>query len=105
MKIYPAIDIKGGKCVRLLRGDANSEKEYGDPVEWAPVSYTHLLMCCCLFSMVFSFSLMIKLGGIKNALLSGNKKARKSRGATSVHLAARAEGLMGSVLPLSLIHI
>ena len=35
MKIYPAIDIKGGKCVRLLRGDANSEKEYGDPVEWA----------------------------------------------------------------------
>ena len=21
MKIFPAIDIKGGKCVRLLRGD------------------------------------------------------------------------------------
>jgi len=35
MKIYPAIDIKGGKCVRLIQGDANSVKEYGDPVEWA----------------------------------------------------------------------
>ena len=35
MKIYPAIDIKGGKCVRLLQGDASSEKVYGDPVEMA----------------------------------------------------------------------
>ncbi len=35
MKIYPAIDIKDGKCVRLRRGDVSSEKVYGDPVEWA----------------------------------------------------------------------
>lgn len=29
-KIYPAIDIKGGKCVRLLQGDFEKETVYGD---------------------------------------------------------------------------
>ena len=28
MKIFPAIDIKGGKCVRLLKGDFNKSTEY-----------------------------------------------------------------------------
>lgn len=28
--IYPAIDIRGGKCVRLLQGDYNKETVYGD---------------------------------------------------------------------------
>lgn len=28
--IYPAIDIRGGKCVRLLQGDYNQETIYGD---------------------------------------------------------------------------
>ncbi len=35
MIIYPAIDIKGGKCVRLVKGDMNSETQYGKPVEMA----------------------------------------------------------------------
>lgn len=35
MKIYPAIDIKGGKCVRLLRGSASDETVYGDPLDAA----------------------------------------------------------------------
>ena len=30
MLIVPAIDLKGGKCVRLLRGDLNAETVYGD---------------------------------------------------------------------------
>ena len=34
MLIVPAIDLKGGKCVRLLRGDMNAETVYGDdPIE------------------------------------------------------------------------
>ncbi len=34
MRIYPAIDIKGGTCVRLLQGLADQETEYfSDPVE------------------------------------------------------------------------
>lgn len=34
--IYPAIDIRGGKCVRLLQGDYEKETVYGDsPVEMA----------------------------------------------------------------------
>ena len=28
--LYPAIDIKNGKCVRLLFGDMNKETIYGD---------------------------------------------------------------------------
>jgi phosphoribosylformimino-5-aminoimidazole carboxamide ribotide isomerase len=33
MLIIPAIDLKGGRCVRLLRGDMNAETVYGnDPV-------------------------------------------------------------------------
>jgi phosphoribosylformimino-5-aminoimidazole carboxamide ribotide isomerase len=28
--IIPAIDLKGGKCVRLVRGDMNAETVYGD---------------------------------------------------------------------------
>ncbi len=30
MLIIPAIDLKGGRCVRLLRGDMNAETVYGD---------------------------------------------------------------------------
>src|SRR4026207_1172704 len=30
MLIIPAIDLKGGKCVRLLRGDMQAETVYGD---------------------------------------------------------------------------
>ncbi|TYR80083.1 1-(5-phosphoribosyl)-5-[(5-phosphoribosylamino)methylideneamino]imidazole-4-carboxamide isomerase [Priestia megaterium] len=34
--IYPAIDMRGGKCVRLLQGDYNKETIYGDsPVDMA----------------------------------------------------------------------
>lgn len=35
MRIYPAIDIMGGKAVRLYKGDRNSAKIYGDPLEFA----------------------------------------------------------------------
>jgi len=36
MTIYPAIDIKGGRCVRLLQGRADQETVYGDnPAEVA----------------------------------------------------------------------
>src|SRR3972149_6219452 len=30
MLIVPAIDLKGGKCVRLLRGEMHAETVYGD---------------------------------------------------------------------------
>src|SRR5699024_11196301 len=36
MIIFPAIDILKGKCVRLIQGDYNQEKVYGDsPVAMA----------------------------------------------------------------------
>lgn len=35
-EIYPAIDMRGGKCVRLLQGDYTKETVYGDsPVDMA----------------------------------------------------------------------
>jgi phosphoribosylformimino-5-aminoimidazole carboxamide ribotide isomerase len=30
MDLYPAIDVRGGRCVRLLRGDYDQETTYGD---------------------------------------------------------------------------
>jgi phosphoribosylformimino-5-aminoimidazole carboxamide ribotide isomerase len=35
VRCYPAIDIRGGRCVRLLRGDFSEETEFGDPLEVA----------------------------------------------------------------------
>jgi len=36
MQIWPAIDLRGGKCVRLIQGDYNRETVFGeDPVEMA----------------------------------------------------------------------
>ena len=36
MKIFPAIDIRGGNAVRLYRGDCNKEKIYSlNPVDVA----------------------------------------------------------------------
>ncbi len=32
MLIYPAIDMQGGRCVRLLKGRAEDVTDYGDPV-------------------------------------------------------------------------
>jgi phosphoribosylformimino-5-aminoimidazole carboxamide ribotide isomerase len=47
MLIIPAIDLKGGKCVRLLRGDFGAETVYGDdPVamgrRWAAAGARYL---------------------------------------------------------------
>ncbi|MDQ4042557.1 MAG: HisA/HisF-related TIM barrel protein, partial [Actinomycetota bacterium] len=34
--VYPAIDLRGGRCVRLKQGDFDREREYdADPVERA----------------------------------------------------------------------
>lgn len=36
MRIYPAIDLRGGRCVRLRQGDPDAETVYGDdPVQMA----------------------------------------------------------------------
>lgn len=33
--LYPAIDIRGGRCVRLFKGDYSQETVYGSPLEMA----------------------------------------------------------------------
>lgn len=35
MILFPAIDIRDGKCVRLIQGDYEKQQTYGDPVEIA----------------------------------------------------------------------
>lgn len=35
MLIYPAIDIRGGRCVRLAQGNFDAETRYGDPIDQA----------------------------------------------------------------------
>ena len=49
MRIIPAIDIIGGKCVRLSQGNYKQKTVYGDnPLDMAKrfeaVSYTHLTL-------------------------------------------------------------
>ena len=54
MKIFPAIDIKNGKCVRLLKGDFNKSTEYKKtPIDQAKEfsdlidgSKTHIIKDC-----------------------------------------------------------
>ena len=42
MKIFPAIDIKGGKCVRLLKGKFSEITEYANsPLEQAKIFINH----------------------------------------------------------------
>ncbi len=35
IELIPAIDVIGGRCVRLTKGDYEQKSEYGDPVEMA----------------------------------------------------------------------
>jgi phosphoribosylformimino-5-aminoimidazole carboxamide ribotide isomerase len=41
LTIYPAIDMRGGKCVRLLQGDYNQETIYGDSPFAMAESFAH----------------------------------------------------------------
>lgn len=41
IEIVPAIDIIGGRCVRLTQGDYGLKKEYGDPFEMAQKFENH----------------------------------------------------------------
>ena len=39
MRIYPAIDIRGGKCVRLFKGDFAQETVFSDsPADMAAIA-------------------------------------------------------------------
>lgn len=35
MELWPAIDLRGGRCVRLVQGDFAAETVFGDPIEQA----------------------------------------------------------------------
>ena len=46
MKIFPAIDIKDKKCVRLIKGDFNNKTEY----EVSPVDQASKYKDCLLYT-------------------------------------------------------
>lgn len=60
MRIYPAIDIKNGTCVRLKMGDMDQATEYGDPAEMAlkwqsmGAQYLHIVDLDAAFAGEFS---------------------------------------------------
>ncbi len=60
MKIYPAIDVKDGQCVRLEQGEVGKSTMYGDPLEMAQrwqdegASYLHLVDLDAAFSGTFA---------------------------------------------------
>lgn len=80
MKVYPAIDIKEGRCVRLLKGVMDTSTDYGDPVEMAKkwenegAQYLHLVDLDgafegkfinkdCVSKIVSSIKIPVQLGG------------------------------------------
>ena len=60
MKIYPAIDIKNGTCVRLQKGDMDKATQYGRPSEMAQkwqsmgAQYLHVVDLDAAFAGEFS---------------------------------------------------
>lgn len=60
MKIYPAIDLKNGVCVRLKMGDMAQATEYGDPADVAlrwqneGAEYLHVVDLDAAFAGAFS---------------------------------------------------
>ncbi len=60
MKIFPAIDIRSGKCVRLVQGKMEQSTDYGDPVMMAKhweeqgAQYLHLVDLDAAFCGEFS---------------------------------------------------
>ncbi|MEF9988183.1 MAG: 1-(5-phosphoribosyl)-5-[(5-phosphoribosylamino)methylideneamino]imidazole-4-carboxamide isomerase [Christensenella sp.] len=80
MKIYPAIDIREGKCVRLMQGELQRSTEYGDPYEMAKkwegegAYYLHIVDLDAAFSgefvnqkiitkLVQSIKIPVQMGG------------------------------------------
>ena len=69
MKIFPAIDIKDKKCVRLVKGDFDNKTEYEmSPVEQAcstgDISYSVLLSKSPLTNLTHFLSLISIAGKI-----------------------------------------
>lgn len=82
-EILPAIDVKGGKAVRLVRGELSAETQYGEPVQVAEefaregARWIHLVDLDAAFGQGENFSLIKRViesvnlnielsGGIRN---------------------------------------
>ena len=82
-EILPAIDVKGGKAVRLVRGELSAETQYGEPVQVAGefaregARWIHLVDLDAAFGQGENFSLIKRViesvnlnielsGGIRN---------------------------------------
>ena len=71
--LYPAIDIKNGKCVRLLRGDFKNQTIYKhDPVE----QIEHFIKNGCKWVHIVDLNASIGQENNKNVILKiiGNKE-------------------------------
>lgn len=91
MQIFPAIDMRGGRCVRLFQGDYNKETVYNaDPasqaVEWeklgAPLIHLvdldgakegHPVNCECIEKICKSVKIPCEIGGGIRTLEDGEK--------------------------------
>ena len=50
MEIIPAIDIRGGKCVRLYQGDYDMETVFSDDPVGMAMNWQSLERCVCTLS-------------------------------------------------------
>ena len=78
MQIYPAIDIKNGRAVRLVQGLADNVTDYGAPVNAGPPPgggrlHSGWFIFCCIF-----FCTMLA-AAIAQAIYGRVKKARAKK--------------------------
>jgi len=77
MKIIPAIDLLGGKCVRLMQGDYGTSKAYSEnPLEMARMFEDHGLACLHL----------VDLDGAKSRKIENLKTLEMLASRTKLHI-------------------
>ncbi len=91
LTLLPAVDVAGGKAVRLTQGEAGSETSYGDPIdaahEWARqgAQWIHLVDLDAAFDGArwFHFTgITPALGETARRTVAAAAKAAKAAGAT-----------------------
>jgi phosphoribosylformimino-5-aminoimidazole carboxamide ribotide isomerase len=105
MRIIMAIDIMGGKCVRLTRGDFNSQKIYNDDplvvaqeIEASGIRYLHLVdLDGAKARRVVNLAILEKIAGRTNLKIDFGGGIRKTEDLRNLFNAGAAQVTAGSI--------
>jgi hypothetical protein len=105
MRIIMAIDIMGGKCVRLTRGDFNSQKIYNDDplevaleIEASGIRYLHLVdLDGAKARRVVNLAILEKIAGRTNLKIDFGGGIRKTEDLRNLFNAGASQVTAGSI--------